>query len=81
MGCIFMDMRPSLSIGDIIKLKPKYYRGCLAMIITIHESSASMRSSVGGEWISFDIEVITDNNLMIHVSDDCIDFVVSRIAE
>jgi len=49
------------------------------MIINIHETPSDPMTHVGGEWISYDIEIITDNNHVIHVSDECIECIVSRI--
>ncbi len=66
-----------LEVGDVIKLKSKYYEGGTAIVIHVNRATSSGFPGNDG-WISFDYQVLTENNEMIHISDDCVDQIVSR---
>ena len=69
----------ALVIGDVVKLKPKYYEGNIAIVINIHKAASPGYPGHDG-WISFDYVVLTDDSQILHISDDCILEVISRLA-
>jgi len=70
-------MQP-LTIGDVIKLKPKYYEGTTAIVINVHKAESPGYPGQEG-WISFDYVVLTDDSQVLHISDDCILEIISRL--
>ncbi len=69
----------ALFVGDVIKLKLKYYKGTTALVIQTHKATSPGYPDKDG-WISFDYMVLTEDGQMLHVSDDCVDQVVSRLS-
>ena len=66
-----------LFVGDVIKLKHRYYAGAIAIVVRAHRIESSRIPGDGG-WISFDYIVMTDSDTLIHISDDCVKEIICR---
>ena len=70
-------MELKYSIGDIVGLGKTYYNGATAIIIGIN--MAQSPNLHDGGWTTFDYVILTDRNELLHISDVCIDQLISRI--
>ena len=68
--------KPTLKIGDVVKLKPRF-KGAANFAIIIDITKAE---SLGeGGWISFDYLVMNEKEQLIHITESCVEKVYSAI--
>ena len=66
----------ALKVGDLVKLKKRFHETAeYAIILEIRRAE----SFGEGGWISFDYVVMTDKNILTHISESCVEEIYSII--